>query len=241
MKLPLVLALSSVTVSWCLASDILPVEGTRKYHTDERVSGFRRSFLVHVPTGYTADEPLPLVVVVHGAFSSAKKLERRSGFSDLADREGFVVLYPNGVGLFGLFRHWNGGHCCGKARRAGIDDVGFVMGLVDEVRAGLAIDPDRVYLVGHSNGGMLTHRIAATRGAELAAAAVVSGTIGGHPSPDEPEWIIPPPTHPVPMLIIHGADDPNIPFGAGRRSGGARWPRWTGRSRSGGAPTTWNR
>jgi len=190
--------------------------GTHKVVTDVRVGGIRRSYLVHVPPGHDGTTPLPVLVALHGAFSGARRLEAESGFSRLADREGFVVVYPNGIGLFSLFRHWNSGHCCGKARRMGLDDVGFVLDVVAEVAQRVPLDLQRLYLTGHSNGGMLAHRIAAERAESIAALAVVSGTIGGRPSPDEPEWVLPAPRGAVPVLLIHGRADEHVPYDGGR-------------------------
>jgi polyhydroxybutyrate depolymerase len=192
--------------------DEVPKAGTSKRKMDIRAAGFRRSYLLHVPEGYDGSTPRPLVVVIHGAFSGAKEMEDRSGFSDLADRERFIAVYPNGIGLFGLLRHWNSGHCCAKALKDGIDDVGFVETVIDEVADRLNVDRGRVYLVGHSNGGMLAYRIAAERSDLVAAIAPVSATIGGKPSEDEPEWVIPEPQAPVPMIVMHGTADQHVPY-----------------------------
>ena len=110
--------------------------GAHKVLIDQRVSGVRRSYYVHVPAGHDGKTPLPVVVALHGAFSTARNFEEESGFSLLADRESFIVVYPQGIGLGNLFRHWNSGHCCGKAKKQNIDDVGFV--LRDHKRRGQA-------------------------------------------------------------------------------------------------------
>ena len=177
-----------------------PIAGPRTYknHLGMGFNGVRRSYLVHVPSGYGPEKPLPLVVVIHGAFDTAKGIEKFSGFSMLADRENFVVLYPNGMGLFGYLQHWNAGHCCGKAVNDNWDDVGFVAATIEDVQARLKIDADRIYMVGFSNGGMLTYRFAAERGGILAAAAPMAASIGGKPSEDAPEWRIPKPANPEP-------------------------------------------
>ena len=73
------------------------------------------------------------MIVIHGAFSTAREMERMSGFSRLADREGFIVVYPNGIGLLGYLQHWNVGQCCGKAAKDGVDDLGFVRAVVEGV------------------------------------------------------------------------------------------------------------
>ena len=202
----------------CMASlpkDVPAGPKTYKNKVDVRLIWSRRSYLVHVPPAHKSQQPLPLVVVIHGAFETATDMEKRSGFSALADREGFVALYPNGFGLFGLLQHWNAGHCCGKAADDDIDDVGFVVKAIEDIKKRLPIDPDRIYMVGFSNGGMLAYRFAAERGHMLSALATVAATIGGKPSADEPLWWIPDPAGPLPVIIFHGLDDDTIPITGG--------------------------
>jgi len=191
---------------------------------DLRAGGFRRSYRVHVPRGYTPDRTWPLVVVIHGAFSGAREMEKHSRFSELADREGFIVLYPNGMGLFGLLRHWNAGHCCGKAAGDRVDDVGFVMAALQEVRELLHVDPRRIYAVGFSNGGMLVHRLAAEKPEVWAAVAPLAGSAGGRKDANHPWWHIPDPALPVSVLMMQGLRDEQIPYLGGRVGGkpGAR-------------------
>jgi polyhydroxybutyrate depolymerase len=197
---------------------------TFKNTVDIEINGFRRTYLVHVPTGYTPDIPLPLVVVIHGAFDTAQGMERVSGFSLLADREGFIVLYPNGMGILGFLQHWNAGHCCGKAADDQVDDVGFVAATIEDVCSRLRVDRDRIYMVGFSNGGMLAYRFAAERGDLLAAVAPMAASIGGRPSQDLPEWRIPEPVQPVSMIPMHGLLDDDVPYegGISRHRGGTR-------------------
>ncbi|MGB5814391.1 MAG: PHB depolymerase family esterase [Thermoanaerobaculia bacterium] len=211
----LLLALVSEVFGAGLPAHGVAPSGTYKQLMNVRVGGFRRSYLVHVPEGYDGTATLPLVVVLHGAFSTASKMEKQTGFSQLADREGFLVAYPNGIGLFSLLRHWNSGHCCGRARKKAIDDVGFVAGVIEEVAGSLRVDKTRIYLVGHSNGGMLVHRFAAEKAEVVAAIAPISATIGGRPSAEEPEWRVPTPGAPVPVLSIHGRADEHVPYQGG--------------------------
>jgi polyhydroxybutyrate depolymerase len=198
--------------------------GTYRGEVDIRLNGFRRDYRVHVPPGYSAAPSLPLVVVIHGAFDTAEGMEKFSGFSDLADREGFVVLYPNGMGILGFLQHWNAGHCCGKAAEDRLDDVGYIAAAIEAVCGRLRIDRRRIYMTGFSNGGMMTYRFAAERGNLLAAAAPLAASIGGRPSSGAPEWRIPEPVRPLPLLTIHGLADDDIPFdgGVSRHRGGER-------------------
>ncbi|PLY08084.1 MAG: hypothetical protein C0624_03085 [Desulfuromonas sp.] len=191
-----------------------PDGGTYRVHSVIRFQMMRRDFLLHIPPGYTPQTPLPLVVVLHGAFSTAAQTEQESGFSELADTEQFLVAYPEGIGLFGYLQHWNAGHCCGKAAEDKIDDVGFVAAVIETVAQHLEVDLQRVYLVGMSNGGMLTYRFAAEQGELLAAAAVVSGALGSS-MVGTPKWQMPETAPPLSLLIIHGDDDLHIPPAGG--------------------------
>ncbi|SLN57923.1 alpha/beta hydrolase family esterase [Oceanibacterium hippocampi] len=175
----------------------------------DRVS---RQFLLHVPAGDPAG-PRPLVVVLHGGAErgDALSVARLTGFHRLGAREGFATVYPNGVG-----NTWNDGRDGAftlSRPSAGMDDVGFVVALVERlVRAGIA-DPRRVYLTGLSNGGMLTFRLACTHAGLFAAAAPViaalpvfrSGTCR--------------PSRPIPVLMINGDRDRFVPFDGGPVAG----------------------
>lgn len=184
--------------------------GTFKHKLDLRINGFRRSYLVHIPKNYDQNKPTPLVVALHGAFDTAKEMERQTGFSEKADRENFIVLYPNGMTLFGLLQHWNARYCCGKAMKDGIDDLGFVAGLIEQAQAHLNVDPKRIYMVGYSNGGMLAYLFASEKPEILAAVAILSSTIGNKST--EGDMQIPEPKLPVPMIIFHGREDETIPY-----------------------------
>ena len=76
---------------------------TYKNSMDIRIMGARRTYLVHIPSDYNPQIPLPLVVIIHGAFDTARGMEKFSGFSDLGDRGNFIVMYPNGMGILGFF------------------------------------------------------------------------------------------------------------------------------------------
>lgn len=226
-KLVWLLVLVTGTVWYFGCAARLPTEGVPEpgtYRVPLRFGGWKRSYLVHVPRQYDPTRTYALVVVLHGAFSTARQMEQHSGFSTLADREGFIVVYPNGIGLFGWFQHWNSGHCCGRARRDNIDDVAFVATALEQVSQTLTVDRRRVYMVGNSNGGMLTYRFAAERSGLVAAIAAVSATVGGQPGDGDPAWRIPPPQLPVPVLALHGRTDEVVAYagGLGKRRPGKR-------------------
>ena len=198
--------------------------GTHFFKMDIRVGLFRRSYRVHVPRQYNPNAPTPLVVVIHGAFATAEEIETKTGFSILSDREGFIVVYPNGMGIFGLLQHWNAGHCCGRAANIDLDDVGFLQNVIEEVSGLLNVDRSRIYMVGHSNGGMLTYRFAAEKPEEIAAAAAVAASIGSWTEKKPLGWEMPIPQQPVPFIIFHGTADDDVPYAGGvsPRKGGDR-------------------
>lgn len=188
---------------------------TYKVKIDFETAGFERNCHMHVPPAYDGRKPLPLLIVIHGAFDTATGIEKDSGFSALADREGFLVMYPNGIGIMGLLQHWNAGHCCGKAAKDDIDDVGYLNACIDTASSRLAIDPKRIFMVGFSNGGMLTYRFCAESGSRLAGAAVLAGAIGSRLGDDPPMWTMPETAPAIPMLIMHGLQDRHVPFNGG--------------------------
>jgi polyhydroxybutyrate depolymerase len=215
----LVLVLTLILPPCVFGDDSDPRTGLRRVWTDHRILGSRRSYRVYVPEGISSDQEVPLIMVLHGAFDNALRIMRKSGFNRVADEHGCIVVYPEGGYRFlGFFQHWSAGHCCGKAQEDGVDDAGFIEDVMDEVISAYPIDERRVYLCGHSNGGMLVHYFAALRPDRVAACAVSAGTIGSRPSPEDPWGRIPTPIGPVPMMMIHGNDDRIVPPAGGSRT-----------------------
>lgn len=124
----------------------------------------------------------------------------------------------------GFFKHWNAGHCCGKAAGDDLDDIGFLVEVIEDIADQFNVDRTRIYMVGFSNGGMLTYRFAAEHTQVLAAAAPLAAAIGGKASFESPLWIIPDPVAPLPMIVFHARDDLTVPYrgGISPRKGGER-------------------
>ena len=126
---------------------------------------------------------------------------------ELADRAGFIVVYPDGTGrLPGFLLTWNAGTCCGYARDHDVDDVGFVRELLVELEAAAPIDERRIYATGLSNGAMMAYRLAAEAPDLVAAVAPVGGAMALDPLQAEA---------PVPVLHIHSVDDPRALYQGG--------------------------
>jgi polyhydroxybutyrate depolymerase len=169
--------------------------------------GRARSAIVHVPPQAAQGHPLPVILNFHGASDDARSYQRYVGMDRLADREGFVVVYPNGTGPFpDRLLTWNAGACCGPAQISRVDDVGFVLALLDDLPKHIMVDPARVYATGLSNGAMLTYRLAAEAPERFAAIAPVAGAMALTTFS---------PRAPISILHIHSVDDPLTRYAGG--------------------------
>ena len=178
-----------------------------------------RFYNIHIPDSYNGTIPVPLVIVLHGGGGNAKSIEEKTGFSDLSDDYGFIVVYPEGTGRFKhRFLTWNAGYCCGYALENDIDDIGFIRELIKTLEKRFNIDYDRIYVTGHSNGALLAYRIGAELSDIVAAIAPVAGSIGGYATNDSQLWVIPKPEHPVSVIAIHGLLDSHVPYNGGHGS-----------------------
>jgi polyhydroxybutyrate depolymerase len=134
------------------------------------VDSLERSYRAYRPAELPS--AAPLVLMLHGAGGSASQAEVIFGWTELAEREGFVAVHPEGVD-----RTWNTeGGCCGRASAQDVDDVAFLSRVVDDVARRVTVDPDRVFVTGMSNGAMMAYTLACTTDL-FAAAAPVAGTM----------------------------------------------------------------
>ena len=163
--------------------------------------GLTRTYLLHVPSGYQANSSEAVVLSFHGHSSNAFQQERRSGMSLLADQQGFIVVYPQGlVGPDGRT-----GWATGLRGRPWVNDVLFVSDVLNHLQSILCIDPLRIYATGFSNGAGMTNVLACTLAGRLAAFALVSGSYPPYPGGCHP-------VRPVPLLEFHGTSDPTVPY-----------------------------
>lgn len=172
--------------------------------------GLTRNFKIHVPPQYTGTSPTPLVLMLHGGLGNAEITSKYYGWSEKSDAVGFIVVYPDGVG-----RTWNAEHCCGKARRDGVDDVGFLAALIGELKKTFNVDAKRVYMTGMSNGAMMSHRFGAERPDLVAAIGPVAGSIGGQVNGRSPVVKPDPPSEHVAVIIFHGSEDEHVLYEGG--------------------------
>jgi polyhydroxybutyrate depolymerase len=184
----------------------------QRFATESRtivVGAMEREYRLHVPATLPAS-PAPLVFVFHGGNGQSLGTIRLTGFSEVADKERFIVVYPQGIE-----RNWNDGRVTqfSQAHRDNIDDLAFFDSLLARISREHRIDANRVYATGISNGAIFSHYVAANRSEKIAAIAPV---VGGIAAPFNERFK---PTSPVSVLIIQGTEDLLIPFNGGKVAG----------------------
>jgi len=184
------------------------IENGRKQNDASRsvkVGDLTRNYLIHVPPSLDKAKQAPLLLVFHGGGGTPESMIGYTRFDDLADKRGFLVVYPAGSN-----KHWNDGRPAGPK----VDDIAFVRAVIADMSTNYKVDPQRVYATGISNGGIFSQRLACDLASTLAAVAAVAGTM-----PDAYSASCKPAV-PISVLMIHGTDDPLVPFGGGTvRSG----------------------
>ncbi|MFN0124957.1 MAG: alpha/beta hydrolase family esterase, partial [Blastocatellia bacterium] len=164
--------------------------------------GIKRTFLMHLPTSPPKGKPLPLVIALHGGGGQGKGINKLTGLNELADRQNFIVVYPDGID-----RNWNDGRS--TVRRKDVDDVKFLGQLIEHLAKSYRVDRQRVYATGISNGGMMSLRLACELSDKIAAVASIAANL---PAELQPRCR---PARPVSVMMISGMDDPLMPFGGG--------------------------
>ncbi|MGV2920113.1 alpha/beta hydrolase family esterase [Streptomyces alfalfae] len=127
--------------------------------------GEKRVYRVHTPPGYTRAGRLPLVIAMHPYPADGEAMAEISGLNAKADKENFLVAYPDG-----LNRGFNALICCGTE-----DDVGFIRAITETLTGSWKADPARVYATGISNGGDMAYKLAVELPGTFAAISPVSG------------------------------------------------------------------
>ena len=169
---------------------------------------------VTVPESYDADVPAPLIVLLHGYSRTGLYIDPAWRISELADTYGFLMIAPvgeqeaEGSGS----RFWNASDACCNFYGSDVDHSGYIRDLIELVQARYNVDPARVYVTGHSNGGFMSYRMAYEHSDVVAAIASLAGA--NHFEERDP------PPFPVHVLQIHGTDDTTIRYRGGRLNRG---------------------
>ncbi len=162
-----------------------------------------------VPAGYDSTVPAPLIVVLHGYGGSGAGTDRAWGISALADEYGFLTIAPDGErepqGRNSPY--WNASDACCNFNGTDTDDSGYIRRIIDQIKSSYNVDASRVYVIGHSNGGFMSYRMAYEHSDAVAAIASLAGA--NHLEDRDP------PPYPVHVLQIHGTDDTTIAYRGG--------------------------
>ncbi|MCB9233766.1 MAG: dienelactone hydrolase family protein [Bacteroidia bacterium] len=166
--------------------------------------GLKRKFTLHLPAGYDAKKSYPLLICMHGRFGTGSRMDAFSGFNSVADREGFIVVYPDGYK-----RSWADMRGVTPASAAGVDDVDFIRNLITFLKKTYSVDASRVYATGMSNGAFMTFTLACKLSDQLAAVAPVTAS---YPEKGLGQCEM---KHTMPLIVLNGTKDPLVPYGGG--------------------------
>lgn len=162
--------------------------------------GLERSYVLHLPPSRRAGQPIPLLLVLHGAGGQGAGMARHTGLTDPATQRGYAVVYPDGMDW-----RWNDGRGNGAAQ----DDVEFIRLLLDSLGRELPVDPKRIYATGISNGAGLAYRLACDLPGTVAAIAPVAGALA---AALEERCAA---TRPVSVISFQGTRDRLMPYEGG--------------------------
>jgi len=160
------------------------------------VGGTEREYILHIPDNLSPGENVPVVIALHLLGSTAESFEDLTKFSDKADQEGFIAVYPQGYG-----NSWNAGGCCDPAASEGINDIEFISALIDTLIEEQPVDSQKVFIVGFSNGGIMAYTLASEISDKIAGIAPVGALFmmeENHAS------------NPVPIIHVHALDDSSV-------------------------------
>jgi polyhydroxybutyrate depolymerase len=167
--------------------------------------GGDRPVMLQVPPMLVPHQLYPLVMILHGYGASGFVQEAYFGMNQLAPQGLAFVLAPDGLVDSMGHQYWNADPACCDFDHANPDDVGYLGGLIDEVSAAWPIDPDAVYVIGHSNGGYMAYRMACERNDVISNIVVLAGGAASDPTTCAPKW-------PVSVLHMHGTADVEVPY-----------------------------
>jgi polyhydroxybutyrate depolymerase len=176
------------------------------------VVGGDRSVKVAIPPGLDPSVPAPLLMLLHGYGSSGDEEEAYLRLGAAAALNGMMYLHPDGTTDRNGARFWNATDACCDVDGSGIDDSSYLAGLITEIRSHVAIDPRRVFVVGHSNGAFMSYRMACDHADTIAAIVSLAGAPPASPAACRP-------SEPVAILQVQGDADDQVRVEGGSLTG----------------------
>ena len=171
--------------------------------------GNERNYIVHLPPKEKMNDQVPLLFHLHGGGGTAKGTAGLTfgRFNALADRDGFIVVYPNAIN-----KNWNDGRKLENelAWKENIDDVGFIKAIVNELKQKYNIDSSRIFTTGMSNGGFMSSRLLCDAADIFRGGAILTASLSKDYIPKCD------PDKPVAVMVMNGTDDPLVPYEGGQ-------------------------
>jgi polyhydroxybutyrate depolymerase len=164
-----------------------------------------RPYELVVPTGYQAEKPTPLLILLHGYGASALIQDGYWGIGLLAEEKTFLYAYPDGQVDESGKQFWNATDACCDFFQTETDDVAYVTAVIKDMQAQYNVDAKRIFVIGHSNGGFMSHRMACDRSELIAGIVSLAGATWEASAMCQP-------TAPVAVLQAHGTDDSSIAY-----------------------------
>ena len=177
------------------------------------VFGGAREVNLEVPVGYDGTKALPLVLVLHGYSAIGWVQMKFMGYHTLVEKEQVLMAAPDGLLDNKKKNFWNATDACCDFDGKAPDDSGYLSKLIDEIKAEYNVDPKRVYLIGHSNGGYMSYRMACDHADQIAAIISLAGSTWGDTTRCKPSGK-------VSVLQIHGDKDASVKYEGGTLFGG---------------------
>lgn len=198
--------IAGLTFFFLLPEEMGQAQSARTYDDLQPFSikhnGIDRNFGLYVPRTYSKDKPAPMIIALHGRFSSAKALHAMSHLQAVAEARGAILVYPETQGAY-----WgDGGHATLQRFEPEPDDMGFIKDLAETIEGNYTIDPSRVFLLGYDGGGAMAYRLACNPPVRFAAVTVVSALMWNFSASNCPAGHAP-----TSLLIIHGRDSELFP------------------------------
>jgi polyhydroxybutyrate depolymerase len=176
-------------------------------HTDPppKTYGGDRPVALHTPATLTDGKDYPLVVILHGYSANGFAQYAYFGADRLVTSDKALVIAPDGLVDSGGKQFWNADAACCDFDKKNPDDVAYIGGLIDDISRDWPVDKNQVFLIGHSNGGFMSYRMACDRADAIAGIASLAGNASTDPSKCNP-------TKPVSVLQMHGTADDTVPY-----------------------------
>jgi polyhydroxybutyrate depolymerase len=177
-------------------------------HPDAGSIVAKRPYGFKVPTSYDSKTPTPLVILLHGYSASGAGQESYFQLGAVADEQTFLYATPDGTPDATGRRFWNADDACCDFFATGVDDVAYLNAMIDDISSKYTVDPKRIFVVGHSNGAFMSHRLACDLSNRIAAIVALAGAVWNDASKCNP-------TSPVSVLDVHGDADLVVSYGGG--------------------------